>query len=35
MARIDSIKNKENEIIYPKTLDRAVYNEDGIRYELS
>ena len=33
MAIIDSLKNKNGDIIYPKTLEKAIYDNDGVRLD--
>lgn len=33
MAKIDSLKNKNGDIIYPKTLEKAIYDNDGVRLD--
>ena len=33
MAKIDTLKNQNNEIIYPKTTQKAIYDDNGISLE--
>ena len=33
MAKLDTLKNQNNEIIYPKTIQKAIYDDNGISLE--